>query len=96
MPRTQHVGQQILDDSLTGDDVKEETLVDSKVPFNEAGFSASNIHDAIVEASLGNPANPIFGKLNTDVVVPVDRAIVMCNPILNGYKITIHGTLKVI
>ena len=50
MGRTQIVGQQILDDSLTGDDVREETLVDSKIPFSDPGFSASNIHDAIVEA----------------------------------------------
>lgn len=53
MARTQVTGTEIGNDTLTGDDVKEETLVDSKIPFSEAGFSALNVHDAIVEAKSG-------------------------------------------
>jgi hypothetical protein len=49
--RTGIHGDQIIDDTVTGDDVKEETLIDSKIPFSSPSFSASNIHDAIVEAS---------------------------------------------
>ena len=64
--RTGIHGQQIIDDTVTGDDVKEETLVDSKIPFSNPSFSASNIHDAIVEApSLAVVNNRAYEKTSS-------------------------------
>jgi len=93
MPRTQFDGQQILDDSITGDDVREESLSDSKIPFVEAGFSALNVHDAIIEAKL---LEPFYGSLDQNITVPVDRAMIMINPIINNYEIKIHGELRIL
>lgn len=50
MARTQQTGYGIEDDSLTGDDVQEETLEDTKIPFSNVGFSSLNLHEAIIEA----------------------------------------------
>lgn len=93
MPRTQVDGFQVLDDSITGDDVAEETLVDYKIPFVEPEFVASNIHDAIVE-SHSNPV--LYGFIDRDITVPSSKAMVMVNPIIGDNEIIIEGELVIL
>ena len=93
MPRTQLVGQQVLDDSLTGDDVREETLIDSKIPFSAAGFSATNVHDAIIEALR---SVLFYGVLDQDITVPANMSIIMVSPVIGQHEITIEGELVIL
>lgn len=72
MARTQATGSEVRDDSLTGDDVSEETLILEKIPFSDSGFAATNAKTAIIEAKLGENA-PCFtaydcGEINTERV----------------------------
>jgi len=53
MARTQVTGENVLDDSIKGIDVEEETLDVEKVPFSDSGFTATNTKDAIIEAKSG-------------------------------------------
>jgi len=50
MARTQVTGSEVASDSITGDDVSEETLIDSKIPFSAPEFVAVNLHSAVIEA----------------------------------------------
>jgi len=94
MARTQFDGRQILDDSLSGDDIREETLVDSKIPFADSEFLAANIHDAIVEAK--NPPHFIYGVVDLDVTIPANRGGVMINPKIGNHEIKIYGELRIL
>ena len=93
MARTLATGFQILDDSVTGDDVKEETLEDFKIPFIESDFTANNVHDAIIEAK---EYQLLYGVLDRDVVIPVDMGMTMVSPYTGNHMITILGTLVIL
>lgn len=60
MARTQLTGTEIGNDTLSGDDVQEETLVDSKIPFSDSGFSSLNVHDAIIESGKGFASSGVY------------------------------------
>jgi len=59
MTRTQVTGYDILDDSVKGIDINEQSLDATFIPFSDAGFLSLNIHSAIIEAR----ENPDVSKL---------------------------------
>lgn len=89
-------GTLIEDDSITGDDVKEETLVLSKIPFSDPSFTSSNTKDAIIEAKYGITIGSIYGKLDKDITIETDDIILCHNIVMNGFNILLKGSVVLI
>jgi len=91
-------GYMVEDDTLTGDDVQEETLEAVKIPFSDPSFTSDNIKEAIIEAKAGGSGiggGLLYGELDQDIDIPSDRAIVMVNPHINQYTIRVSGTWRI-
>jgi len=98
MARTGLTGDQVVDDTLTGADIDESTLVDSLVPFSDVGFTSTNIHDAIIEAKSGGiDPHPIdlvaFGDTLT---INVNRHHIVLTEMVNLGVVINNGTLGVL
>ena len=98
MSRTRARGNQIKHDTLTGQEVAEESLIDSKIPFTDSGFVSLNVHDAIVEArdTIALASIMFYGFLDQDITVVENKAMIMVNPILDDYEIIIDGELVIL
>lgn len=95
MGRTQIKGKQIQDDSVTGADVLEESLVPSKIPFSDPSFLSTNVKAAIIEASTGGDPRP-RDYITSNTVIATNRHHVIMNDIVIDADLKIDGTLGVI
>ena len=89
MGRTQSTGYNVLDDSLTGDDVKEETLEDTKIPYSES----LSIHQAIEES---RNVHKLYGVLDRNITIEANKAMIMVNPKIGDNEIVIEGELVIV
>lgn len=96
MARTQLTTNEILDDSLTGDDIDESTIDASKIPFSNAGFVSTDVKNAIIEARQGGIKGDIMGTMYANLVVPDGSYVVCHNLFTNGYNITLNGGMVLI
>jgi len=56
-------------------------------------INATNVQDAI--NIIQSPIYPLYGSLNMNILVPLNRAIIMVDPTLNEYEIDIEGELVI-
>lgn len=92
MAKTQIAGKEIKIDSIRGEQVFEESLDTSKIPFSASEFEASNVKDAIIEAKAeGFSYREITS--NKAITIEEDRQMIVKRKIKISGKLIIKGEL---
>lgn len=91
MSRTRITGLSVKDDSLSGSNVREESLLVEKMPFSAPYFSSQNVRDAIIEAKSSSSTNFSYNRVVSGLILEVPENQQM---IVFG-ELTIEGELVI-
>lgn len=91
MARTQVTTDNVLDESLTGIDISEDTLDSALIPFSSTGFASVNVSDGIIEAKEGNGKFIFKYVLDSDLIIKNNYSKVASRIKIGNNKLKLEG-----